>query len=73
MVPDPANTPVMIRLLRGAGDKVGRRAGLVTYSMQGKEDKAEPLKKQVMETRKRVLDDEHPDTLNSIVNLAFTF
>jgi hypothetical protein len=25
-----------------------------------------------METRKRVLGDEHPDTLNSMANLAFT-
>ncbi|KAF2728035.1 hypothetical protein EJ04DRAFT_391812, partial [Polyplosphaeria fusca] len=45
----------------------------VSYSMQGKEDKAEPLKKRVMETRKRVLGDEHPSTLTSIANLASTY
>jgi tetratricopeptide repeat protein len=44
----------------------------VTYSMQGREDKAETLKKHVMETRKRVLGAEHPDTLTSMANLAST-
>jgi hypothetical protein len=28
---------------------------------------------QVMDTRKRVLGDKHPDTLNSIANLAVTY
>ena len=40
--------------------------------MQGKEDKAEPLKWQVMEARKMKLGADHPDTLTSIHNLAFT-
>jgi hypothetical protein len=41
--------------------------------MQGKEDKAEPLKVQVMETFKTKLGADHPDTLTSMSNLAFTW
>jgi hypothetical protein len=41
--------------------------------MQGKEDEAEPLKKQVMETRKTKLGPDHPDTLTSMANLASTY
>lgn len=33
---------------------------------------AKELFVQVMETRKRVLGQEHPDTLNSMANLAWT-
>jgi len=33
---------------------------------------AEKMDMQVMETRKRVLGEEHPDTLTSMNNLAFT-
>lgn len=39
----------------------------------GKYNKAEELFVQVMETRKRVLGDEHPDTLTSMANLASTY
>jgi hypothetical protein len=35
-------------------------------------DEAEELDVQVMETAKRVLGNEHPDTLTSMNNLAFT-
>jgi tetratricopeptide (TPR) repeat protein len=39
----------------------------------GRYNEAEELFVQVMETRKRVLGDEHPDTLTSIANLASTY
>jgi hypothetical protein len=42
------------------------------YSNQGRWKEAEELQMQVMQTRKRVLGDEHPDTLLSMHNLAFT-
>ncbi|KAH8724301.1 hypothetical protein GQ44DRAFT_618470, partial [Phaeosphaeriaceae sp. PMI808] len=38
----------------------------------GRWKEAEELEVQVMETRKRVLGEEHPDTLTSMNNLAFT-
>ncbi|OCK77107.1 hypothetical protein K432DRAFT_129195 [Lepidopterella palustris CBS 459.81] len=44
-----------------------------TYRNQGRWKKAEELEVQVIETRKRVLGEEHPDTLISMNNLAFTF
>ncbi|KAF2735904.1 hypothetical protein EJ04DRAFT_433983, partial [Polyplosphaeria fusca] len=43
-----------------------------TYRNQGRWKEAEQLGVQVMETRKRVLGDEHPNTLISMNNLAFT-
>ena len=39
----------------------------------GRYDEAEELFVQVRETRKRVLGEEHPDTLTSMANLASTF
>jgi hypothetical protein len=42
------------------------------YSNQGRWKEAEELQVQVMQTRKRVLGDEHPDTLTSMNNLAIT-
>ncbi|KAH0544448.1 hypothetical protein GP486_008515 [Trichoglossum hirsutum] len=44
-----------------------------TYRNQGRWKEAEELEVQVMKTRKRVLGEEHPDTLTSMANLAFTF
>jgi hypothetical protein len=44
----------------------------LTYSDQGRWKEAEELEVQVMQMRKRVLGDEHPDTLTSMANLAFT-
>ncbi|KAF1830845.1 hypothetical protein BDW02DRAFT_506598, partial [Decorospora gaudefroyi] len=44
-----------------------------TYRNQGWWKEAEELEVQVMETRKRVLGEEHPSTLISMNNLAFTF
>ncbi|MCJ1441536.1 MAG: hypothetical protein MMC23_002025 [Stictis urceolatum] len=44
-----------------------------TYQSQGRWKEAEELEVQVMETRKRVLSDEHPDTLTSMANLASTY
>ncbi|KAF2834982.1 hypothetical protein M501DRAFT_943158, partial [Patellaria atrata CBS 101060] len=44
-----------------------------TYRNQGRWKEAEELEVQVMETRKRVLGEEHPNTLTSMNNLAFTF
>ena len=41
-----------------------------TYRDQGRYDEAEKLQVQVMEIRKRVLGEKHPDTLTSIANLA---
>jgi len=43
------------------------------YWNQGRWKEAEELEVQVMETRKRVLGEEHPDTLTSMANLAFTW
>ena len=48
------------------------RFALVFYEA-GRWDEAEKLDVQVMETRKRVLKEEHPDTLISIGNLATTY
>ncbi|RDW58624.1 hypothetical protein BP6252_13100 [Coleophoma cylindrospora] len=42
----------------------------VTYSLQGRQDKAEPLKKRVMEILREKLGEDHPDTLTSMTNLA---
>jgi hypothetical protein len=45
----------------------------LTYWNQGRWREAEELFVQVMETRKRVLGEEHPDTLTSMNNLAWTW
>ncbi|KAL8849830.1 MAG: hypothetical protein Q9198_011124, partial [Flavoplaca austrocitrina] len=42
-----------------------------TYRNQGRRKEAEELGVQVMETAKRVLGEEHPDTLTSMANLAY--
>ena len=44
-----------------------------TYWNQGRWKEAEELNAQVMEMRKRILDQEHPDTLTSMGNLASTY
>jgi len=44
-----------------------------TYSKQGRWKKAEELQVAVMERRKRVLGEEHSDSLTSIGNLALTY
>jgi hypothetical protein len=44
-----------------------------TYWNQGRWKEAEELKVQALETRKRVLGEEHPDTLTSIASLALTY
>src|SRR2546423_15531309 len=44
-----------------------------TYWNQGRWKEAEDLGVQVMETRKRVLGQEHPNTLTSMANLALTY
>ncbi|KAH8598603.1 hypothetical protein B0O99DRAFT_505943 [Bisporella sp. PMI_857] len=44
-----------------------------TYRNQGRWNEAEDLDVQVIETRKRVLGPEHPDTLTSMANLASTY
>ncbi|CAN9211941.1 unnamed protein product [Alternaria alternata] len=44
-----------------------------TLSSDGRYKEAEELQVQVMQGRKRVLDDEHPDTLSSMANLASTY
>jgi hypothetical protein len=43
------------------------------YSSQGRWKEAEPLEIQVIETRKRVQEEEHLDTLISMANLASTY
>ncbi|KAI1554711.1 kinesin light chain, partial [Pyrenophora tritici-repentis] len=43
-----------------------------TYRNQGRWKEAEQLEVQVMQARKRVLGDEHPDKMTSMHNLAFT-
>ncbi|KAH7111833.1 hypothetical protein B0J11DRAFT_473349, partial [Dendryphion nanum] len=44
----------------------------LTYCNQGRWKEAEELNVQVMETSKRVLGDEHLDTLANMNNLAYT-
>ncbi|KAL8759342.1 MAG: hypothetical protein Q9184_003647 [Pyrenodesmia sp. 2 TL-2023] len=44
-----------------------------TYLDEGRWKKAEELEVQVIETRKRVLGEQHPDTLTSMANLASTY
>ncbi|RYN43141.1 hypothetical protein AA0112_g627 [Alternaria arborescens] len=44
-----------------------------TLSSDGRYKEAEELQVQVMQGRKRVLDDEHPSTLSSMANLASTY
>ena len=44
-----------------------------TYWNQGRWKKTEELEVEVMETRKAVLGQEHPDTLASMANLAYTW
>ncbi|KAI0615824.1 TPR-12 multi-domain protein, partial [Pyrenophora tritici-repentis] len=44
-----------------------------TYRNQGRWKEAEELQVQVLQTSKRVLTDEHPDTLSSMNNLALTY
>ena len=43
------------------------------YLDQGKLEEARKLKEQVLENRRRVLGDEHPDTLNSMNSLGWLF
>lgn len=45
----------------------------LTYSKQGRLEEAEELQVQVMQSRKRVLGEEHPDTLASMSYLASTY
>jgi hypothetical protein len=45
----------------------------VTYMSQSRWPEAELLNKQVMEARKTKLGADHPDTLRSMKNLAFTW
>ncbi|GKT48180.1 nephrocystin-3 [Colletotrichum spaethianum] len=51
-----------------AGEKLG-----IIYYDEGRWKEAEELEVQVMETRKRMLGEEHPDTLKSMINLASTY
>ncbi|KAJ6102594.1 hypothetical protein N7486_005021 [Penicillium sp. IBT 16267x] len=43
-----------------------------TYRNQGLWEEAEQLEVQVMKTSKTKLGEDHPDTLSSMANLAFT-
>lgn len=43
------------------------------YLLKGEWGEAENLQLQVIETRKTILGDDHPNTLTSIVNLAETY
>jgi hypothetical protein len=45
----------------------------LTFWNQGRWDEVEELEVRVMETRKKVLGVEHPDTLTSMANLASTY
>jgi tetratricopeptide (TPR) repeat protein len=65
-------------LLHNLADDDNKRLDLASncamalYS-DGRYDEAEELETQVMQTRKRVLGDEHPHTLTSMGNLALTY
>ncbi|RII22471.1 hypothetical protein CUC08_Gglean000061 [Alternaria sp. MG1] len=52
--------------------QLASRCAIALYS-DGRYEEAEELQMQVMETMKRVLSDEHPDTLTSMANLAATY
>jgi len=54
------------------GSDLTARLGLI-YSEGGRWKEAEDLFVQVMETTKRVLGEEHPDSLTSIANLVSTY
>jgi tetratricopeptide (TPR) repeat protein len=56
------------------GERLGlmRKCAIALYS-DGQYKEAGDLQVQVMETTKRVLGDEHPDTLTSMTNLASTY
>jgi hypothetical protein len=41
-----------------------------TLGDQGKPDEAASMKREVLEKRKRILGDEHPDTISAMNNLA---
>lgn len=43
------------------------------YSLGGRWKEAEELKVQVIKTRQKMLDKEHPDTLTIMNNLVFTW
>ena len=45
----------------------------LAYGLGGRWKEAEQLNVQVVKTRKRVLGEEHPSTLTSMANLAFTW
>ena len=45
----------------------------VTYHQQGRHKEAQELEVWVLEIRKRILREEHPDTLMSMANLACTY
>ncbi|KAH8701409.1 kinesin light chain [Phaeosphaeriaceae sp. PMI808] len=49
-----------------------QKCAMTLYS-DGRYNEAEELEVRVMETRKRVLGEEHPDTLSSMANLASTY
>ena len=44
----------------------------LAYKLRGRWDRAETLEVQVMETRKKKLGADHPDTLISMANLVST-
>jgi tetratricopeptide (TPR) repeat protein len=52
--------------------ELASKCAIALYS-DGRYEEAEELQVQVMETSKRVLSDEHPDTLISMANLASTY
>ncbi|KAF5848294.1 hypothetical protein GGP41_005682 [Bipolaris sorokiniana] len=52
--------------------ELAQKCAMALYS-DGRYNEAGELEVQVMETRKRVLGDEHPDTLTSMANLASTY
>ncbi|KAH8727390.1 hypothetical protein GQ44DRAFT_825097 [Phaeosphaeriaceae sp. PMI808] len=56
------------------GDRIilVQKCAMTLYS-DGRYNESEELFVQVMETRKRMLGDEHPDTLTSMANLALTY
>lgn len=53
--------------------KEGIAEFILAFSEARRWKEAEELEIQVMETRKRVLGEEHPDTLSSMANLALIY
>ena len=63
--PDPGRRP--------PGHADGDEQPRVTYRQQGRTGEAAALEEEVLQKRRRILGDDHPDTLTAMNNLALTY